>query len=120
VDSRAADTIKFCFRKVMRTFELLAIAWRLLFRLTGERKRNQNQCTEAVLLTGGLMNDLSSYVFSPLREGDIALYRGSGNGLPPILLVATGEPRSARSSGCNTNMRSGANLTRTGRRDQSR
>jgi hypothetical protein len=37
------------------------------------------------------MNDLSSYVFSPLREGDIALYRGSGNGLPPILLVATGE-----------------------------
>jgi len=75
----------------MRTFELLAIAWRLLFRLTGERKRNQNQCTEAVLLTGGLMNDLSSYVFSPLREGDIALYRGSGNGLPPILLVATGE-----------------------------
>jgi PAS domain S-box-containing protein len=37
------------------------------------------------------MNDLSSYVFSPLREGDIALYRGSGNGLPPILLVAAGE-----------------------------
>src|SRR6202790_1213099 len=75
----------------MRTFERLAITWRLLFRLTGERKRNQNQCTEAVLLTGGLMNDLSSYVFSPLREGDIALYRGSGNGLPPILLVAAGE-----------------------------
>src|ERR1700736_4787243 len=75
----------------MRTFERLAITWRLLFRLTGERKRNQNQCTEAVLLTGGLMNDLSSYVFSPLREGDIALFRGSGNGLPPILLVAAGE-----------------------------
>src|SRR5271168_3587920 len=37
------------------------------------------------------MNELSSYVFSPLREGDIALYRGSGNGLPPILLVAAGE-----------------------------
>ncbi len=35
------------------------------------------------------MNELSSYVFSPLREGDIALYRGSGNGLAPILLVAT-------------------------------
>ena len=34
------------------------------------------------------MNELSSYVFSPLREGDIALYRGSGNGLAPILLVA--------------------------------
>jgi PAS domain S-box-containing protein len=35
----------------------------------------------------GLMRDLSSYAFSPLREGDIALYRGSGEGLPPILLV---------------------------------
>ena len=37
------------------------------------------------------MNALSSYVFSPLRGGDIALFRGSGNGLPPILLVAAGE-----------------------------
>jgi PAS domain S-box-containing protein len=34
------------------------------------------------------VNELLSYVFSPLREGDIALYRGSGTGLPPILLVA--------------------------------
>src|SRR3984957_1098543 len=34
------------------------------------------------------MNELLSYVFSPLREGDIALYRGSGTGLAPILLVA--------------------------------
>ena len=34
------------------------------------------------------MNELSGYVFSPLREGDIALYRGSGSGLAPILLVA--------------------------------
>ena len=33
------------------------------------------------------MNDLLGYVFSPLREGDIALHRGSGNGLAPILLV---------------------------------
>jgi PAS domain S-box-containing protein len=33
------------------------------------------------------VNELSSYVFSPLREGDIALYRGSGNGLTPILLA---------------------------------
>jgi len=33
------------------------------------------------------VNELSSYVFSPLREGDIARYRGSGNGLTPILLV---------------------------------
>jgi hypothetical protein len=34
------------------------------------------------------VNELSSYVFSPLTEGDIGLYRGSGNGLAPILLVA--------------------------------
>ena len=37
------------------------------------------------------MNELLSYLFSPLREGDIALYRGSGNGLAPILLVAAEE-----------------------------
>ena len=34
------------------------------------------------------MNELLSYVFSPLREGEIALYRGSGDGLAPVLLVA--------------------------------
>jgi PAS domain S-box-containing protein len=33
------------------------------------------------------MKDLSSYAFSPLREGDFTLYRGSAKGLPPILLV---------------------------------
>jgi PAS domain S-box-containing protein len=37
------------------------------------------------------VNELSGYVFSSLREGDIALYRGSGNGLLPILLVAAEE-----------------------------
>src|SRR5882757_7119270 len=37
------------------------------------------------------MNGLSDYVFSSLREGSIALYRGSGNGLAPILLVAAEE-----------------------------
>src|ERR1700747_2053997 len=37
------------------------------------------------------MNELSGYVFSSLREGDIALYRGSGNGLTPILLFAAEE-----------------------------
>jgi PAS domain S-box-containing protein len=31
--------------------------------------------------------ELSSYVFSPLREGEFTLYRGSGNGLAPVLLV---------------------------------
>jgi PAS domain S-box-containing protein len=37
------------------------------------------------------VKELSSYAFSPLREGDIALYRGTGNGLAPILLVAAEE-----------------------------
>ena len=37
------------------------------------------------------MNELLSYIFAPLRDGDIALYRGSGNGLAPILLVAAEE-----------------------------
>jgi PAS domain S-box-containing protein len=37
------------------------------------------------------MSELSGYVFSSLREGDIALYRGSGNGLTPILLAAAEE-----------------------------
>ena len=37
------------------------------------------------------MNELSRYVFSPLREGDIAIYRGSGPGLAPILLIAAEE-----------------------------
>src|SRR6202040_2674141 len=38
-----------------------------------------------------LVHELSGYAFSPLREGEIALYRGSGNGMPPILLVAADE-----------------------------
>src|SRR5260370_13511067 len=38
-----------------------------------------------------LVTEFSNYVFSPLREGDIALHRGSGNGLAPILLVAAEE-----------------------------
>src|SRR5712672_3663844 len=37
------------------------------------------------------MKELLNYEYSPLREGDIALYRGSGNGLAPILLVAAEE-----------------------------
>src|SRR6202040_3046983 len=47
--------------------------------------RKQSSCQEA------LVNELSGYVFLPLREGDISLYRGSGNGLAPILLVAAAE-----------------------------
>jgi serine/threonine protein kinase len=37
------------------------------------------------------VSELLGYVFSPLREGEIALYRGSGNGLAPILLVSADE-----------------------------
>jgi len=37
------------------------------------------------------MQELSGYVFSPLREGDVAVHRGSGHGLAPILLVAADE-----------------------------
>ena len=37
------------------------------------------------------MNDLLGYKFSALRKGDISLYRGSGEGLAPILLVAAEE-----------------------------
>jgi len=42
------------------------------------------------------VNEFSSYAFSLLREGDISLFRGSGIGLAPILLVAAEE----RSPGC--------------------
>ncbi|MEA2947964.1 MAG: hypothetical protein QOI40_3294, partial [Alphaproteobacteria bacterium] len=37
------------------------------------------------------MNERSSYEVSPLREGDVAVHRGSGSGLAPILLVAADE-----------------------------
>jgi hypothetical protein len=37
------------------------------------------------------VKELSGYGFSPLSEGEIALYRGSGKGLTPILLVAAEE-----------------------------
>ncbi len=33
------------------------------------------------------MTELSGYVFSPLREVDFSLFRGTGDGLAPILLV---------------------------------
>jgi PAS domain S-box-containing protein len=37
------------------------------------------------------MIELSGYVFSPLREGDSTLYRGSGSGLAPVLLVTAAD-----------------------------
>src|ERR1700687_3848485 len=38
-----------------------------------------------------VVKEFSRYVFVQLLEGDIGLYRGSGNGLAPILLVAAEE-----------------------------
>jgi serine/threonine protein kinase len=38
-----------------------------------------------------VVNDLSSYAYLPLREGDISLYRGSGSGVASILLAAAEE-----------------------------
>src|SRR5258705_701182 len=52
--------------------------------------RWKSSCWEA------LVNEFSSYAFSPVGEGDISLFRGSGIGLAPILLVAAEE----RSPGC--------------------
>jgi serine/threonine protein kinase len=60
-------------------------------RLTGEIKRNLINAPRQSSWSEALVNELSSYAFSPLREGEIALYRGSGNGLAPILLVAAEE-----------------------------
>ena len=37
------------------------------------------------------MNELSGYAFSSLRDGEIALYRGTSRGMAPILLVAAEE-----------------------------
>src|SRR6202051_3193616 len=59
--------------------------------LTAESKRNLIHVLKQSSWPEALVNELLSYVFSPLREGDIALYRGSGNGLAPILLVAAEE-----------------------------
>src|SRR6202165_5570529 len=44
------------------------------------------------------MTELSRYVFSTLREGEATLYRGSGEGLDPILMVAPVREYSARES----------------------
>ncbi|MCU1386230.1 MAG: multi-sensor signal transduction multi-kinase [Acidobacteria bacterium] len=42
--------------------------------------------------------DLSSYAFSALRDGELSLYRGSGVGLDPILLVTSTASPSSRES----------------------
>src|SRR5712672_2469965 len=61
-----------------------------VFGLTGQSRRNLINALKSSR-EEVLVKELSSYVFSPLREGDIALYRGSGNGLAPILLFAAEE-----------------------------
>jgi serine/threonine protein kinase len=62
-----------------------------VFGLTGKSKRNLINALKYSSCQEAFMNELSGYVFSPLREGDIALQRGSGSGLAPILLVAADE-----------------------------
>jgi PAS domain S-box-containing protein len=44
------------------------------------------------------MTELSNYEFSAFREGEVNLYRGSGDGLDPILLIAPTGERAARAS----------------------
>jgi PAS domain S-box-containing protein len=61
------------------------------FGLTGKRKRKLINVLKLSSRQEALVHELSGYAFSPLREGEIALYRGSGNGMPPILLVAADE-----------------------------
>src|SRR6266404_489148 len=44
------------------------------------------------------MTELSKYEFSAFREGEVDVYRGSGDGLDPILLVAPTGEHAARES----------------------
>src|SRR6202521_4627507 len=62
-----------------------------VFGLTGQNKHNLIDALKSSSWQEALVKELLGYAFSPLREGDIALYRGSGNGLAPILLVAAEE-----------------------------
>jgi hypothetical protein len=59
--------------------------------LTGWSKRNLNQRTKAVLPAGGPRERALQLRVLAAEGGDIALYRGSGDGLVPILLVAAEE-----------------------------
>ena len=55
--------------------------------------------------SGTLVMELSSYVFSPLREGNFRLCRGSGNGLASILLVVAEDASLNPSGDSSTSMR---------------
>jgi hypothetical protein len=75
--------------------------------------------TRFAILVGAARDGAFALRVVALREGNFALYRGSGSGLAPILVVAADES----SLGCVErleHMRSRPNLTLTGRRDQSR
>src|ERR1700675_4047212 len=47
-----------------------------------------NQADWGGLARRHTMTDLSAYVFSVLREGQFTLYRGTREGLAPVVLVA--------------------------------
>jgi len=47
-----------------------------VFWIDGPEQTSPNQRTRVVLLAEALVNELSGYIFSSLREGDIALYPG--------------------------------------------
>src|SRR5260370_7980970 len=64
---------------------------RACFGLTDDSKGNLIGLLKSSSWQEALVNELLSYAFSPLREGDIALYRGFGTGMAPILLVAAEE-----------------------------
>jgi len=63
------------------------------------------------------VRELLSYVFSPLREGDIALYGAPATACPRSCLLPRRKPRRLRER-LKHDMRSKANLTLTGRRDK--
>src|SRR5882724_7729013 len=56
------------------------------------------RCSEGRSVEMSERAEFANYVFSALREGEISLYRGSGDGLDPILLVAPVGEDSARES----------------------
>jgi len=64
------------------------------------------------------VRELLGYVFSPLRRGNIALYRGSGTACPDPACCRGEETSLGCVERLEHDMRSKPNLTLTGRRDQ--
>ena len=88
--------------------------------LTAESKRNLIGVLELSSWQEALVKEFSGYKFSPLKEGDIAVYRGSGNGLAPILVVAVEDTLPGGVERLEHEYALRVSLTLTGRRDQSR